>query len=197
MYAHRSLPEEYWTEGWAFNVNAMNLSIQARWFVTACALFGFCEENGAQPGSVFFDWQFTAARDAIVALYNYREAMDGCQANLRKIRAWSKLVDHAAIERARERFKREFPGIRELRTTVVHAVEIFRNEQLMKQNVKSGNIVEGGNLSGATYSAVFGGVSYTLDLTTDKVRALNAITSAILQALSAIPHRQVPGWPHV
>ena len=208
MYAHRTLSERLRTEGWAFNLNAMNLPIQARWFAADCALWGFCEEQGARPPSLFFDWQFTAARDAIVALYNFRDAIAGCQGNLRKIKEWKALTDTVALERASEEFKCEFPGIRQLRTTVVHAVELFDNEeQMTKNSAKPGkhwgaevsanqkNVVISGNFTGPTYSAMHGGVTYEVDLTTDKIHALNKITADILGAFSRLPNYAQPGWP--
>ena len=128
----------------------------------------------------------------------FQQAIFGCKRGLRVVREWSLLADHSKIDQAQRYFSDQFENIRELRQTVLHSSEIFGSKDRLSENSVSDRADElfkiegvgfgliGGNFFGAKYSACFGGKTYYLELTEEKVRILNDITADVFSALEGV-----------
>jgi hypothetical protein len=126
-------------------------------------------------------WRFIAAKQAIVAVYNFSMAAKGMRTQARQIPELASAVSE--IERIRESIKQEFPDLGDLRQTILHQGENFWNDERDRENRSrgptsnqlgqfAGNVAISGCLAGNTYLATFSGRDVQFEITQTKVAAL-------------------------
>ncbi|MFW2349399.1 hypothetical protein [Qipengyuania sp.] len=185
-----------------FGHNVSSLSDYYRDFANAVALKDWCRaaEKELDHSRLISDWQFLAARGAVVALYNYRMALTGIDRGIRRFDEWAALTERKKFDAAREEFKERFPNTTEMRQSILHSAELYQNEGKLKVNnanrmqsiaVSVDNcgivIYSGGSLIDDVYETSFGGQTYHLPLTAEKILELRKITLEVFDAFERVP----------
>lgn len=158
-------------------------------FAHAVSLFEYSGLQEARTGSnIFTRFQFIAAKQAILALYNYRMAMDAAVALRRSCPAFTKKIDNSSLERAKERFRTEFPKLKELRQTLLHTAELSATPERLKTlslreevmvvsgpwgvNLGAGSVLGDCSLVMNQYVSAFHGETVMLEVSGAKARLL-------------------------
>jgi hypothetical protein len=188
------LPDAEQDAGYTLTLNLDAMLRHASEFSECVALFDVSQQQ-SEGFDLWRAWSFIAPKAAIVALYNYRMAMDGAMKARRSCRTWEKLLDNSALEATKTRFREAFPHTKELRQTVLHGSERFSNDERRRTNqldtdgmddgfikieAKFTGIVDS-NISNSRYSCLFGGTMYYLDITGENARKLVEITNEFLK----------------
>jgi hypothetical protein len=198
---HRDLPEKEQEAGYSFTLNLDAMLRHAKEFSECVALFNVSQQQ-SQGSDLWRAWMFIAPKAAIVALYNYRMAMDGAMNARRSCRTWEKLLDNAALEAARMRFRDAFPHTRELRQTVLHDAERFgKDERRQINQISKGHedeimsidpgstVIADANIYNSKYSCLFGGTMYYLDITAENAIKLVGITREFLAPFETLSEK--------
>jgi hypothetical protein len=75
------------------------------------------------------DWQFVAARDGAINIYNFYESMRSLGASLHECPHVKSRLNYNAIKLAQKNFKEEFPNVEQIRHAVGHAAEKTQGSQ--------------------------------------------------------------------
>ncbi len=183
------------------NLEAMSSHLEE--FCEAAALRGFCmgQRTAVPDPHLFARWEYLAARQCIVSLYNYREAMDAAHRTLTR-QPWAKHIDTKSLEVTKDAFRAEYPNTRELRQTVLHDAERHATPSRFDVNkVRDGRhlMTDGGGclieLSGGStmtmgscfvdnrYVSNFNGQVVELDLDFKKLERLVSLTQDYYRAV--------------
>ena len=90
-------------------------------------------------GSPYTHWQFIAARDATMAVFNFCKAMTGVRSLIGKCPPWIGKIDHKALRQAEKAYGARFPYANPLRHTVAHAGEINATPEKRDKNALKGS----------------------------------------------------------
>lgn len=107
-------------------------------FFAALTLFDFALERikvGDKEQNVYRHWQFIAARDGAITIYNFQSALGSVTQTLNKSQYFAAKFDRAALRSVRKKFEAWFPDAADVRHSVGHASDKFENE---KEHVKNG-----------------------------------------------------------
>ena len=181
----------------ALSMNSDALTKHAAHFADAVALFEVAGQESLRTNSRLVGrWQFLAARQGIVSIYNYRMAMDGVLKMRSACPAWSAAFDNARLESAKTQFRQEFKHTKELRQSLLHNSEMFWNPTNYKTNVSTkgidnrcfkippgAQVVADGNLFNNIYMVQFVGQQFELEMSLKKLGVLIAITRDFFSGL--------------
>lgn len=85
-------------------------------------------------------WQFVAARDGVVTIYNFREAIKSVKQSLHECPHIKSRLSFQKIEDAEKRFNSYFPNAKRLRHSVGHAGEKASNSHQHRKHGYTGKI---------------------------------------------------------
>jgi hypothetical protein len=107
-----------------------NLAYFAECFEADLSLFDSCAKQiKTEPKrkEQLRNWQFVAARDGVVSIYNFSEALSSVAQSLHECPHIKSRLKYSMIEAAKARFKSHFPNAKRLRHSVGHAGEKASN----------------------------------------------------------------------
>lgn len=163
-------------------------------------------------------WQHIAARDAVMCIYHFWQAMEAVKENLKKCPTIDPKIDWSKCRAATDLMKKYFPGRDSMRQAIAHSAELTKTPKEFRKNsvdgpyaspdgsmqMKAGasEIYVGYMLNADTrrYQTMHRGTIHTCDITNDSLKSLEEIMVVFFSAFEALdplsPHaRQMRGTP--
>lgn len=162
----------------------------AKSFASAVSLFDLTRSRAEcwLPGHLAGDWPFIAARGAVIAIYNFDEAIRWVQANLRHCPTIFNAIDSKNIRATRKIFIQAHPNLKRMRDMVVHTSEMRLGAESVKH--QGGPITHDEVLIDDNFVVTVDGKDMNLALTLESVQLVAKTCGGIFNPFLAFDIRR-------
>jgi hypothetical protein len=143
---------------------------------------------------VYGGWQFIAARQGAISLYNLGKAMQSIRADLKNCPSLNSIVKREELANASRTYRNRFPRFEGVRHVVAHDAEFFgpqeqRFKHALREPIKRGSFIEAGagiplgqNLNGDEFLCSFLGKVVSYQINVDSFEHAKAAILAMIGA---------------
>jgi hypothetical protein len=172
-----------------------------------CAVQGSVFPDGGSPA--FRSWQLVAARDAVMALWHYRNEMLAANTYANRSPYISPKLTKSAMAEANSKFEMYFADFADIRHAVAHTGEMAKNREAYEKNTFTGSLDAFGlkventkhlrikdMLSDRHFvSTTFGGKVVNLEISRTTVMRMTEVRNLFYLAFKPTPPAKAPGPP--